>query len=183
MVMTILDSANGSASVVQTDLDQWPFALCHVSQRAVFLGEADLVVLLRTDAIGLCQCQCQWGVLDLQECLGRWFVSIGIHMKVRVRDFPAEHCTVARWSMLFTSSVSAFNITADKCIQPACSHAQLVSYWRLIQNHKVLSDTEKQTGYSIWNVNTEMWAKPCGRKIRFINSEILTWLTCNRLQG
>lgn len=33
-----------------------------------------------------------------------------------VQVFPVKCCTVARWSMLFTSPISGFNVLADQCI-------------------------------------------------------------------
>lgn len=43
-----------------------------------------------------------WGVLlDLQEALGRWFVSIGIQVNDSRHSFPAEYCSVGRWSSYF----------------------------------------------------------------------------------
>lgn len=41
-------------------------------------------------------------VLDLQGRLGRWLVSIGIRMTVRIQAFPAQYCTAARQSVLIT---------------------------------------------------------------------------------
>lgn len=35
------------------------------------------------------------GVIDSQEGLRGWFVSLGIHMNVKVQGFPAEYRTVA----------------------------------------------------------------------------------------
>lgn len=43
---------------------------------------------------------CHQGVLDLQTCLGRWFMLIGIHMNARIQGFSAECCILVRMSVL-----------------------------------------------------------------------------------
>lgn len=47
-----------------------------------------------------------WSVVDM---IG--FTLVGF-MSQRTSTFPIEHCTVVRWSMFFTSSVSGFNVNA-----------------------------------------------------------------------
>lgn len=55
--------------------------------------------------------------LYFKPCSGGWCTSNGVQMKTRTRGFSAEHCTVTRWSMLFTFSVSGFNLVADQCVK------------------------------------------------------------------
>lgn len=50
-----------------------------------------------------------WDVLGLQQCLGGT-LSKNIHKNTRTQ---AEHCR-RRWSILFTSSFSGFNVLADR---------------------------------------------------------------------
>ena len=59
------------------------------------------------------------------QCLHRMLLSWGnvlwsICTSARIQGFPAEHCILMRWSVLFTSPVCGFNAGADKC-KSACS--------------------------------------------------------------
>ena len=44
-------------------------------------------------------------MFGLQWCLGGWCVLGGAHLGVGTWDFPAEPCTVAGWSVVYTLSV------------------------------------------------------------------------------
>ena len=63
------------------------------------------------------------GVLGLRQCLGERCVRWHLH-DVRTQDFPAEHCTVTRISLI-TSHVSGFNVAADRCITPSVNNTPL----------------------------------------------------------
>ena len=80
--------------------------VCCVSGHIVLLGgHCHRVVLL------------WWGgVHSPQQCLDWWCVSSGIQVKSSTQVVPAEHRIMIRWSMLFTSPVSGFNVVADRCI-------------------------------------------------------------------
>lgn len=49
-----------------------------------------------------------WKAITITEC----HCLEGLYLV----DFPVERCTVARWSMLFTSPISGFNVLSDQCI-------------------------------------------------------------------
>lgn len=60
---------------------------------SIFYGMAAHIVLLNKLSLGCAGVMVD--VIDLQECSRGWFVSLGIHMSVRVQGFPAEYRTVA----------------------------------------------------------------------------------------
>ena len=81
-----------------------------------------------------CSSSCSWAVFEcirshgparwataIRECCGHEGVhlvhncvwigrSSGIYMNAKTHGCSAEHCIVTRWSMLFTSPVSGFNV-------------------------------------------------------------------------
>lgn len=44
------------------------------------------------------------------------YMSKNIHMNARTHGFPAEHCIVERWSMIFNSPAIGFNVLLDRSI-------------------------------------------------------------------
>lgn len=54
------------------------------------------------------------GSVDLQGCLSRLFVYIGIHINAKIHGFPADYHTVA-WSMFFILVASSSNVIANQC--------------------------------------------------------------------
>lgn len=65
-------------------LEQFLNSFCVMTARIFLLGAPMLSVSVSAVR----------GVLGLQECFGRWFVSSGILMKARVQGFPTEYCTL-----------------------------------------------------------------------------------------
>ena len=70
------------------------------------------------------------------QCLVGLCMSRGFHTNARTQGFPAEHCTVMIWSILFTSPV---NVVADRCVtrlppnnlQPSTFYVCLVTIFTL----------------------------------------------------
>lgn len=50
------------------------------------------------------------GVLSLQAYVGKLCVSGGMNMNARIQSFPVEFITVARCSMLYTSTISGLRL-------------------------------------------------------------------------
>ena len=85
----------------------------------------------------------------LHQRLNGWCMSSGIHMTAMIQGFPAEHCTVMRWSVLITSGVSVFNVVADQCISKCIwcigasvstdIHERLGSYHQNSRYHYILT--------------------------------------------
>lgn len=50
--------------------------------------------------------------IGLQRCLGKWFVSTGIHWNTKIQSFPAEY-NIALYGQRYSfQTVSGFNVVA-----------------------------------------------------------------------
>lgn len=84
--------------------------------------------------------QCRLGVLDLQRCLGRSFVTSDIHLNVKIQSFQVEYCTVVISEMLFPLTVTGLNVVvSDQCKlmqEPFGTVRRYSSYERNWYRHK-----------------------------------------------
>lgn len=84
-----------------------------------------------------------------------WVSSHGIAACVRsgpefqIRGFPAEYCTVARWSVLLDLAVSGLNVVTDRCILVVDEHRFLHLITRRMREQKLyMKSSFKSLGIS-----------------------------------
>lgn len=119
-----------------------------------------------------------WG--GVQWCLGGWCVPSGIHMNATSQGFP-EHCIVTRWSVLFASPLSVFNVVSDQHQWPSelgldlCwisagsawssstsslretdKNSQIISYLHALTclAHYAITHIFNRTAQKIWSITT-----------------------------
>lgn len=97
-----------------------------------------------------------WRVcLVLRGCLGRCFVSSGIHMNARIDSFLAEYCTVARGSMLVPSTCSGFDVVADPCkcrrVWPRVPYKYHSIFAKLTQSFCQETKQSRKRQTSVWH--------------------------------